>query len=270
VMAGVVGWLCSSVYLALPIILGGVALISTCILALLTLRENYGASLTSVEHLKRSLSYLLASKSLKLYILGHSLTLSMFNFLIFTWPIVLLELGLASEALGMVYVLLLISTSTGSAISHALLRRGCSPRTLLHIALALFSLSFLSVGTLSSLPCAMMGLAILEIGWGLLTPNLTYLRNIIIPSEHRASLLSLISTIANPASALIVTSVSVYVASSSLFQAYELISLLGFTSSISFHVGLSHGAADPSAQRNSKTLEPRRSGTSWRPSLGAG
>jgi len=133
---------------------------------------------------------------------------------------------------------------------HVLLRRGCSPRTLLYIALALFSLSFLLVGALPSLLHAIIGLAILEIGWGLLTPNLTYLRNLIIPSEHRASLLSLISTIANFASALIVTSVSICIVSSSLFQAYEIVSLLGIASLMSFHAGLSCRTTDSSAQRS--------------------
>ena len=244
VIAGVIGWFCSSIYLALPIILGGVVLISTCILALLTMIENYGASVTGVEHLKRSLLYLLASRSLQFYTLGYSLVYSMFNFFIFTWPIILLKLELASEMLGIIYILLLISMSTGSAISHILLRRGYSPRTLLYIALVLFSLSFLLVGTLPLLLYVVMSLAILEIGWGLLTPNLIYLRNLMIPSEHRASLLSLISTIASLASSLIVVGISMYIIPQSLPLAYKVASILGAISLLSLYISLSYRADD--------------------------
>jgi len=170
----------------------------------------------------------------------------MFNFFIFTWPIILLKLELASEVLGIIYTLLLVSMSTGSAISHTLLRRGLSPRAILYTALVLYSISFLLVGSLPHLLYVVAALVVLEVGWGLLAPNLIYLRNLMIPSEHRASLLSLVSTIAGLASSLIVASISIYIIPQSLPLAYKVASILGAISLLSLYISLSHRATDSS------------------------
>jgi MFS family permease len=231
--AGALGSLLSSINLAAPIIAGCFVLFFASVFALMVMKENYGANVASTEHLKTSLSYLLAFKNLQLYTLGFLLCSCMFQFFIFTWPIILITRGLTKEMLGILYILFLIVMSSGALISNILLKK-YSFKTLIYIALIIFSFAFLLIGVSSFLFYSIIGLMTLEFAWGLLTPNLIYWRNLLIPSEHRASLLSLISTLSSFASAIIITSLSIYIIPTSLFLAYTSVFFLGIISLIAF------------------------------------
>lgn len=107
--------------------------------------------------------------------------------------------------MGYVYVLLIASLLIGSTLSAAATKNYVGA---ILISSTMISLSFPIIAISKIIYTAMLGMIMFEVFWGILTPSLTYWRNLLIPSEVRATMLSMIIGIGNIGSSIIVSILS--------------------------------------------------------------
>ncbi|WP_150111334.1 hypothetical protein [Candidatus Acidianus copahuensis] len=144
--------------------------------------------------------------------------------------------GLPNDFLGYVYILLIASLLLGSALSRLVTKNHSS---IMLASLAVITTSFLIVALFNTLYIIVLSMIFFELSWGVLTPSLTYWRNLLIPSEIRATLLSIVLGISTIGSSIIVASLSKLSSIVSLNFVYTLvIPFLGLLSIILFTVML--------------------------------
>lgn len=157
--------------------------------------ENYGGKAASyVDTLREGLRLVGGSRLLQTYLVASLLSGTWASHFLLLWQPVLVDLGLGKAYLGPVYTLLLATMSVSSYLSGRVMGR-LKPSTVLALASAVSSacLALLAVGPRHLL--AYMALfAGLEASLGLSLPAGAVWRNAHLPSEVRATVLSLFST----------------------------------------------------------------------------
>ena len=194
VVCGFLGGLLTVYSLHLPLFLSSIAALTSAILGLAFLSENYGFKSSLVVITRKAFTLLFNSKSVKLYILGHTLITAVWAFYISTWTKLVLTLGLHKSLIGPLYSLLLLSASFGGAVFTVFTKKW-SYSVIGFSALLLSSPSLLLIGFSNVLYTVLVGLILFELSLGALTPYLTSLRNDLLESSYRATAISLIHTI---------------------------------------------------------------------------
>jgi MFS family permease len=239
VLCGVVGGLLSSHLILLPIIASLMATLTTALVAL-SLPENYGAGSSALIATKRAFSYILSSRSLQLYMLGYILFLSTFEYLISTWTKISLSIGLSKEWIGPLYSVLIASCSIGGLV-FALLAKRFNYRTIGIFSLPLSAISFLMIGLGNDLFIVLTGLILFEFSLNMVMSYLITLRNELVNSSYRATLISLVGTISMLLTEPIVSTLGLLSAFINTSMTYSMCALLIVLSATLLHsVSLEH------------------------------
>jgi predicted MFS family arabinose efflux permease len=197
VLGGIIGSVLAVYTLSLPILFGSIVCFAAAVFVMFTFRENYGNNEARYsEIVKRTLSYFKGSPALKLLTAADLFRFACFVVYIFLYQPFLVAAGLPASALGVVFAALMVASALGSVLATRLMIRTRKSYIVMGSVLCLMvplaALPFMSdlwvAGTLF-LVCAF--------AHGLATPAAMIWRNSLIPSDMRASGLSVMSTFAN-------------------------------------------------------------------------
>jgi len=189
---------CSLPYNYLFLISG--LLLFSSITPLLTLKDNYGAK-SSARVIFSSLN-LLRRRAFLTLISYTACSWAGIYFLMIFWPLILVHNGLRGDLIGVTYTALLGSMAVGSAIARRASGIVKCLRGLSLISLCI-AIIFGFLASYRGLIYALALLAAFEVALGAYTVLLAYVRNAIIPSEARASAISLMSTFNSVATAVL-------------------------------------------------------------------
>jgi MFS family permease len=224
VVCGVIGGLLSVHLILLPIIVSLIAILITIPVALF-LPENYGAKSSTLTIIKNASSRILGSKSLQFYMLGCILFLSTFEFFISTWTKIVLNIGLSREQIGFLYSILIASCSIGGFI-FSLLAKRFNYKTIGIVTLPLSATSFLIIGLSSDLFIVLIGLILFEFSLNIIMSYLITLRNELVNSSYRATIISLIGTVSMLFTELVVSALGLLSSFVSISTVYLICAVL--------------------------------------------
>lgn len=212
VAGGVVGSMLAVYTLSLPILFGSLVCFAAAIMVLLTFRENYGdEGARYAEIVRRTLRHYKGSPALKLMTAGEVFRFAAIIVYIFLYQPYMVSAGLPPSALGLVYAALMVASALGSVLSSRLM----PGRRKSHIVLAGL---LLLIAPLALLPLLddvwAVGAMFLVCSFaqGLASPAAMIWRNSLIPSDIRASGLSVMSTFTNGANALLSLGMGAFIA----------------------------------------------------------
>ena len=224
VVCGVVGGLLSVYHILLPIIISLIASLIAIPIALF-LPENYGVKSSTLTIIKNASSYILSSKLLQFYMLGCILFLSTFEFFISTWTKIVLNIGLSKERVGFLYSILIASCSIGGFV-FSLLAKRFNYKTIGIVTLPLSATSFLIIGLSSDLFIVLIGLIFFEFSLNIIMSYLITLRNELVNSSYRATMISLIGTAGMLFTELVVSALGLLSAFVSISTVYLICAVL--------------------------------------------
>lgn len=213
VVGGLVGSLLAAYALNLPLLFGSIICFVAGLFALLTFRENYGDKNAGYGAIvRRTLSYFKGSPALKLLTLADVLRFCSFIVFIFLYQPFLVEMGLPPSALGIVFAGLMVSSAVGSVLATRLMVRTRKSTivigSVLCLVVPLAAVPFVE----SALLAGALFLAC-SFAHGLALPASMIWRNTLVPSEIRASGLSVMSTFINGANAVLSLAMGLIIAS---------------------------------------------------------
>jgi len=119
------------------------------------------------------------------------------------WSVVLVERGLSKDLVGLVYTVLLLSATAGSAATRRMLKGSGYVKMLAALSILLGAL-FIASNTAQSAETTLALFLLLEFVLGALLATLSYAKNRVVPPDIRASSLSLID-LASSLTALVLT-----------------------------------------------------------------
>jgi MFS family permease len=197
ILAGFFATFLAKVNVSLPFLASGGFLLVTALLASLLLNENYGERRTPyTAFLKEAFSKVSESDTLKWLVAGIAMFNIAYLFYMFTYQPFLLKKGLDIVFLGCVFSLLMFVRALFSFLSGFLRKRlsytklNCWTPVILGMGYAVMAIS-------QNIITAVIGLILIEVCIGLWFPTSMVWRNEIIPSTHRATLLSFMSTLSS-------------------------------------------------------------------------
>jgi MFS family permease len=213
VVGGLVGSVLAAYALNLPLLFGSIICFFAGVFALLTFRENYGDKHASyMTTVRRTLRYFKGSPALKLLTFADVLRFCAFIVYIFLYQPFLVDMGLPPSALGIVFAGLMVSTAIGSVLATRLMIRARkSSIVIASVVLLLAPLALLPFIDSAWLAGALF--MVCSFAHGLALPASMIWRNALVPSEIRASGLSVMSTFINAANAALSLAMGLVIAS---------------------------------------------------------
>jgi MFS family permease len=197
ILAGFFATFLAGVSISLPFLASGGLLLITALFALLLLNENYGERRTPYTvFLKEAFSKVSESNPLRWLVAGIAMFNVAYLFYMFTYQPFLLKEGLDIVFLGWMFSILMIVRALFSFLSSFLGKR--IPHTKLNYwAPMILGMGYAVMAFANNLVIAVIGLILCEICIGFWFPTSMVWRNEIIPSTHRATLLSFMSTVSS-------------------------------------------------------------------------
>jgi MFS family permease len=206
IVAGVISSVLVSYALNLPFLFGGMLALIVVVFGTLTMRENYGdADRDYRETIRQSYTYFIGKRDLKLLTLAMVLSSTAIFAMLFIYQPYMVDKGLDKEWLGLYYAAIMVSTGVGSACASKLLER-IGRLSVIVLAALTVTVSALGLIIFDQLLISAVLFMALGLGHGLIMPILMLVRNDLIPSDLRASVLSLMSTLTNTMSAAVIVS----------------------------------------------------------------
>jgi len=195
-VGGVVAAAVAIFNLSAPVLGAGFALIACGFMFSRLVGENYGRKEgVCWEVLFEGLRFTRARRGFLGYLLGISLVSSVFIIFGLTWQTMLgARYRLADEAYGLLFTGLLLTMSGGS-YSAGLLARRTPPGMLLVGGIAMLAFSLLLLGVAVDLVVVLIAFLLIEFSVGLIGAASNMTSNLLVPSDIRATMLSLISSI---------------------------------------------------------------------------
>ncbi|KUH32375.1 MFS transporter [Thermococcus celericrescens] len=213
----------------LPVLAAGLLSIASALTAYLLLPDNYGTLKKSyVEVLKEGLHELRHNRAVH-FLLAASFLLSFSVRAFFTfWMILLSGRGLPETYMGLLFALMVLSTSGGALIAKKI---SPTPRALAALT-ALWGLEILLLGLVEGLAPSILLLFAIEITLGARFPVMAVVRNRFIPSEARSTVNSAMSTMASGFMAAANIFVGALASSFGLEVAYKTAGILALASAL--------------------------------------
>ncbi|NJE61260.1 MFS transporter [Thermococcus sp. 21S7] len=213
----------------LPVLAAGVLSIASALTAYLMLPDNYGTRKKSyVEVLREGLRELRSNRAIHL-LLAASFLLSFSARAFFTfWMILLSSRGLPETYMGLLFALMVLSTSGGALISKKI---SPTPRALAALT-ALWGLGIFLLGIMENLALSVFLLFAIEVTLGARFPVMAVVKNGFIPSETRSTVNSAMSTISSGFMAAANIFVGALVSFFGLEVAYETAGILALASAL--------------------------------------
>ncbi len=197
IIAGFIATFLSGISVSLPFLVSGGLLLATALFALLSLNENYGDRRTAyTAFLKEAFLKISEFGPLKWLVAGIAMFNVAYLFYMFTYQPFLLKKGIDIVFLGWMFSLLMFVRALFSFLSGFLGKR-ISYTKLNCWAPVILGLGYVVMTIAHSLIVAVIGLILCEVCIGLWFPTSMVWRNEIIPSSHRATLLSFMSTLSS-------------------------------------------------------------------------
>lgn len=250
ILAGFAGSGLSLISTRLPLLAGGVSLVAASLLSALFVENGAGPLKREsvVGVILRNVDFLRRERAFRWYLAGDLVYTSLFQFFIIAWQLLLLKSRFPENLIGAFYSVMIACASAGGFLAVKL--SGVHHVSMVLLSAILWPVAFIAMGTVNNAVIIVALILLLEVLWGLSRPFSVYWRNILIPSEIRAGVLSLISTLA--ALTTIATNVAYGLAVSSLGVSASFIAfgLLGLISPVCY----AHA-------RGAQGLRPRRSAT---------
>jgi MFS family permease len=187
----------------------------------------YGAKSSTLTIIKNASSHILGSKPLQFYMLGCILFLSTFEFFISTWTKIVLNIGLSREQIGFLYSILIASCSIGGFVFSLLAKRfNYKTIGIFTLPLSATSFSFLIIGLSSDLFIVLIGLILFEFSLNMIMSYLITLRNELVNSSYRATIISLIGTVSMLFTELVVSALGLLSSFLSISTVYLICAVL--------------------------------------------
>ncbi|ALM74795.1 Multidrug resistance protein 2 [Thermococcus barophilus] len=226
---GVIGGCLASVAPNLPVLTAGMLSIASAIIALFLLPNNCGNRKAKyMELLRRGLREIRKNRALHL-LLASSFFLSFTARAFFTfWMLLLVQRGLSREYLGVLFALLLLSTSAGGLIAQKLEPTSKTAAMLT----VLLGTEIAMLGIIENLAISIALLFALEVTLSARFPVMAVLRNSFIPKEVRSTVTSAMSTVGSGFTAISNVMVGAFAEKLSLGKAYFIAGSLGMLAAL--------------------------------------
>ena len=213
VAGGLIGSVLAAYALNVPLLFGSLVCFAAGLLALLAFRENYGdKEARYVETVRRTLRYFKGSPALKLLTAADVLRFCSFIVYIFLYQPFLVEMGLPPSALGVVFAGLMVASAVGSVLATRVMMKARKST----VVMASVTLIVIPLAALPFVDGALVAGALFmtcAFAHGLAMPASMIWRNALVPSEIRASGLSVMSTFINAANAFLSLAMGLMIAS---------------------------------------------------------
>ncbi|MEM4847713.1 MAG: MFS transporter [Thermosphaera sp.] len=188
----------------IAVLVPGILLIVTGLVLMVVGRENYGSLRKSpITIAVDGLKYAFKEKRFLLCTASYCLIFGAFWAFAITWQIFLSDVfRLSRESYGLLYSMMLLSASLGSFLAPLISKR-ISEKGVLTLVLAGLAVSFVILGITREFITSIATILLIEFWSGAMLPPLRTVLNLLIPSEYRTSLLSLISSVGSLTRALV-------------------------------------------------------------------
>ena len=227
ILGGIIGSVLALYTLSLPILFGSLVCFAAAVLVALTFKENYGNEQARyTEIVKRTLSYFGRSPALKLLTVAELFRFACVVVYIFLYQPFLVAAGLPASSLGLVFAGMMLLSAAGSLLATKLMARTRK--------------SYLVMGSVVCVMVPLMAVTLVEGLWaatalflvcsfahGLAMPPAMIWRNSLIPSDMRASGLSVMSTFTNGTNAALSLAMGAIITSLGIGVAFYFGALAG-------------------------------------------
>jgi MFS family permease len=257
VVGGLVGSVLAAYALNLPLLFGSIVCFAAGVFALVSFRENYGDKHSGYSTiLRKTITYFKGSPALKLLTLADVLRFCSFIVYIFLYQPFLVELGLPPSALGLVFAGLMVSSAIGSVLATKLMVRARKSTIVIgSVVCIIVPLTLLPfVGSAWIAGALFMACSFAH---GLAMPASMIWRNALVPSEIRASGLSVMSTFINAANAFLSLAMGLIIASFGVEAAFLFGVIAGLISLPLYFLADRESQKVPNQMEATSSLETR-------------